>query len=98
MLDLCFFIGLPTTDSRGSDGVGSYEALLRSVGGVARTESFGGVVPAVGVFEAGDFRVAGDPAFTGSEECCRFSYVACQYARFCNWPTAENGKRVQYLP
>lgn len=51
---------------------------MSNVGGVERIEAFGGVVPAVGVLEAGDFRVAGDPAFRGSEECCRFSYVACQ--------------------
>lgn len=77
-LALCFFIGLPITDSRGSEVLGSNEALLSNVGGVERIEAFGGVVPAVGVLEAGDFRVAGDPAFTGSEECCRFSYVVCQ--------------------
>ncbi len=46
---------------------------MSNVGGVERIEAFGGVVPAVGVLEAGDFRVAGDPAFRGSEECCRFS-------------------------
>ena len=74
ILDLCFFIGLPTTDSRGSEELGSYETFDSSAGGVERTEDSGGVVPVVGEFEAGDFLVAGDPAFTGSEECCRFSY------------------------
>ena len=80
ILDLCLFIGLPTTDSRGNEGLRSYEALLSSAGGVERTEDSGGVVPLVGVLEAGDFLVAGDPAFTGSEECCRFNYEACEYA------------------
>ena len=74
-LALCFFIGLPIIDSKGSEGLGSCEALVSSAGGVERIEAFGGVVPAVGVLEAGDFLVAGDSAFTGSEECCRFSYV-----------------------
>jgi len=72
-LALCFFIGLPIIESRERVGLGSYEALVSNVGGVERIEAFGGVVPAVGVLEAGDFRVAGDPAFRGSEECCRFS-------------------------
>lgn len=48
-LALCFFIGLPTTDSKGSEGAGSYEALGRSAGGVGRLDAIGGVVPAVGV-------------------------------------------------
>ena len=52
----------------------SYEALVRIVGGVvAKYEMCGGVDPEVGVFEAGDRRVAGASPLTGSAECCRFS-------------------------
>lgn len=46
---------------------------MKSVGGVgALLETSGGVDPRVGVFEAGDFRVAGDPSFN-SAECCLLS-------------------------
>lgn len=58
----------------------SYEALVRSAGvGATLLVVGGGVDPAVGVFEAGDFRVASDPESKSSAECCRFSFEACQY-------------------
>ena len=81
MLALCFFSGLPIILSSGFFGAArSYEALVRSVGvGAALLVVCGGVEPAVGVFEAGDFRVADDPASKSSAECCRFSLEVCQY-------------------
>lgn len=51
----------------------SCETLAKRVGGVAALlETSGGVDPRVGVLEAGDFRVAGDPSFN-SAECCLLS-------------------------
>lgn len=51
----------------------SCETLVKRVGGVVvLLKISGGVDPRVGVFEAGDFRVAGDPSFN-STECCLLS-------------------------
>lgn len=59
--------------SRGLGVLRSCGTLVKRVGGVtALLETSGGVDPRVGVFEAGDFRVAGDPSFS-STECCLFS-------------------------
>lgn len=53
----------------------SNAVLANSEGGVvARLDTAGGVHPLVGVFDAGDFLVAGAPALRGSAECCRFSW------------------------
>lgn len=70
----CFLRGLPTMPSSKSLGVlRSWETLVKSVGGVAALlGTSGGVDPRVGVLEAGDFRVAGDPSFS-SAECCLLS-------------------------
>ena len=41
---------------------------MERIGGVAMlVESSGGVDPRVGVFDAGDLRVAGDPAISSTE-------------------------------
>lgn len=48
--------------------LGSNEGVLES-----RADDGGGVDPAVGVLDAGDFRVAAEPASTGSAECCLFN-------------------------
>lgn len=59
--------------SKGLGVLRSCEMLVNRVGGVAALlETSGGVDPRVGVLEAGDFRVAGDPWFN-SAECCRLS-------------------------
>ncbi len=42
---------------------------------MVRFDVFGGGDSAVGVFEAGDLRVAGEAALSGSAECCRFSCI-----------------------
>ena len=74
-LALCFFSGLPTTESSSCGALSSCETPGNGVGGVAVTwGNNGGVDPLVGVFDAGDFRVAGDLSFN-STECCRFSYL-----------------------
>lgn len=62
---------MPSSKSLGV--LSSCGTLVKSVGGVgALLETSGGVDPRVGVFEAGDLRVAGDPSFN-SAECCLLS-------------------------
>lgn len=71
----CFFSGLPIRESsRGFGALRSCEvAPVKMLGGVtALPLASGGVDPRVGVFDAGDFRVAGEPE-SSSTECCRFS-------------------------
>lgn len=64
---------MPSSKSLGA--FRSWETLVNRVGGVAALlEMSGGVDPRVGVFEAGDFRVAGDPSIN-SAECCLLSCV-----------------------
>lgn len=74
-LALARFKGLPTVPlSKALEDPRSNLAFGNSVGGVvARFDTCGGVEPAVGVFDAGDFRVAGVLEFRGSAECWRFS-------------------------
>lgn len=74
-LALARFRGLPTVPlSNALLGPKSKAVLASSEGGViARLDSCGGVDSPVGVFDAGDFLVAGVPALRGSAECCRFS-------------------------
>lgn len=74
-LALARFKGLPTVPlSKVTEDPRSNLAFGSSVGGVvARFDTGGGVEPAVGVFDAGDLRVAGVLEFRGSAECWRFS-------------------------
>ena len=72
----CFFRGLPTIISSALSLSAFFSAFGWSEGGVvARSDRSGGGDPVVGVFEAGDLRVAGEPVLSGSAECCRFSCV-----------------------
>lgn len=75
-LALARFRGLPIVPlSKALDGPRSNAVFGKNVGGVvAKLETCGGVEPAVGVFDAGDFLVAGVPASRGPAECCRFSW------------------------
>lgn len=77
-LALALFNGLPTVPlSKAGEALRASKAVFGSSigGGVARVDTCGGVEPAVGVLEAGDFLcVAGEPALRGSAECWRFSY------------------------
>lgn len=74
-LALARFRGLPIVPlSNALVGPKSNAVLGNSVGGVVATfDACGGVDPAVGVFDAGDFFIAGVPVLKGSAECCRFS-------------------------
>lgn len=60
--------------SKGFGALRSCEvAPVKILGGVtALLDASGGVDPRVGVFDAGDFRVAGEPE-SSSAECCLFS-------------------------
>lgn len=74
-LALARFNGLPTVPlSKVLEDPRSNLAFGSSAGGVvASFDACGGVEPAVGVFDAGDLRVAGVLEFRGSAECWRFS-------------------------
>ena len=76
-LALAFFKGLPTMKSSDVlEAAPSYTVLGRSAGGDSLSPGiYGGVEPAVGVFEGGDFlwAGAGEGESEGSIECCRLS-------------------------
>ncbi len=76
-LALAFLRGLPTMKSSDAFGAApSYTVLGRSAGGDSLSPgTYGGVDPAVGVFEGGDFlwAGAGEGESEGSIECCRLS-------------------------
>ena len=76
-LALAFLRGLPTMKSSDAfEAVPSYTVLGSSAGGDSLSPgTYGGVDPAVGVFEGGDFLWpgAGEGDSEGSIECCRLS-------------------------
>ena len=77
ILALARFKGLPIVPlSNALEDPRSNLAFGSSAGGVvARFDACGGVESAVGVFDAGDLRVAGILEFGGSAECWRFSWM-----------------------